>query len=222
MNNIYEETKERSRYCDEKKWKARKPLGRNRRLWEICAAVNCVKWAKESIKNKKTTLCHCHFLENVIRCKKNTRSDMLFCFTNKLCHVFLSSLITTIWQWTALIKCEAGNFYQQAVALAVVKSDSDIIKYNESCQLFLRGHAARPQSLAILPFHNETYPICHIHTSGCDGGLRCAYHYCLLLTMPSHMHAIHWGHLSRPLGVIAGGHTARMTAWKHVNQGANY
>lgn len=39
-----------------------------------------------------------------------------------------------------------------------------------------------------------------------------------LLTMPRHMHAIHRGHLYSPLGVIAWGHMARMTAWKHVKQ----
>jgi len=33
-----------------------------------------------------------------------------------------------------------------------------------------------------------------------------------LPTMSGHMHAIHRGHLSRPLGVIAGGHVARMAA----------
>lgn len=46
----------------------------------------------------------------------------------------------------------------------------------------------------------KTYPICHIHTSGYDGEFSCAYYYHPLLTMPSHMHAIHRGHLSSPLG----------------------
>lgn len=93
-----------------------------------------------------------------------------------------------------------------------------LIKCNEICQVFWRGNTACPQSVAIFPSRRETYPICHIHTSRYDGKFNCAYYYRLLLTMPSRMHAIHRGHLSSPLGVIAGGHMARMTAWKHVNQ----
>lgn len=73
-------------------------------------------------------------------------------------------------------------------------------------------------NVATHPSHHETYPICHMHTSGYDGEFNCAYYYRLLLTMPSHTHATHRGHLSRPLGVIAGGQVACMTAWKHVTQ----
>lgn len=95
----------------------------------------------------------------------------------------------------------------------------NLIKCNEICLVFWWGHAACAQSVAIFPSRHETYPICHIHTSGYDEEFNCAYYYRLLLTMPSRMHAIRRGHLSSPLGVIAEGHMARMTAWKHVNQG---
>lgn len=81
-----------------------------------------------------------------------------------------------------------------------------------------RGHSARPQTVAIFPSYRETYLSCHMHTSGYDREFNCACHYRLSQTMPSHTHAIHRGHLSRPLGVIARGHMARMTAWKHINQ----
>lgn len=105
-------------------------------------------------------------------------------------------------------------------------SHFDLIKCNENCLVFSGAHRVSLNywyfsflTMKHTPFVTpllDTHMYIHILTPQCVqyvGESNCAYYYSLLLRMLCQMRVNHKGHL---LGLIAGGHVAHMTAWKHV------